>query len=321
MLQRTKRPPCVTTRLGAALIAAIDHHLRRTHATRVSRGRHADPKRELAIPCRPPRWPRETIMDSNFPLQFAAGAIAIALIVSGLRVVRQYERVVVFRLGRYLDTRQPGLRWIVPLIDHGVRIDVRTITGAVEKQETITKDNVPVKVNAVLWYRIVDPERSVVAVKEVHGAVTQLALTMLRNIIGQHTMDDVLKERDKLSGTLKESLDRATDPWGVRVEMVEMKNVEIPESMQRAMAQEAEALREKRARIIKAEAELAAAEQFRRAAEVIAGHPASLELRRMQMITELGAEKNTTTIIVLPSEFVRMAEGIAKMGEASAKAA
>lgn len=256
-------------------------------------------------------------MFSLFPF-FPLVVPLVLLAVSGFRLTRQFERLLVFRLGRYLGTREPGLRWVIPGIDRTTLVDMRTVTGAVEQQETITKDNVPVKVNAVLWYRIVSPERSVIAVRHVQQAVTQVALTLLRNIIGQHTLDDVLKEQEKLAVTLRLRLDEATDPWGVQVERVEMKNVEIPESMQRAMAQEAEALREKRARIIKAEAELAAAQQFREAAEVIAGNPASLELRRMQMITELGAEKNTTTIIVLPSEFVRMADGIAKLGERAA---
>lgn len=256
-----------------------------------------------------------------FPFFLVSLAFTLLFLIRGIRIVRQYERLVVFRLGRYMGLRNPGLHWIIPMVEKATRVDVRTITGAVEQQETITKDNVPIKVNAVLWYRIVDPDKSVIAVESVHWAVKQVALTQLRNIIGQHTLDDVLKEREQLSQALQQHIDHATDPWGVRVEMVEMKNVEIPESMQRVLAQEAEALREKRARIIKAEAELCAAEQLRQAAEVIAGNPMSLELRRMQMITEVGAENNTTTIVVIPAEFVRMAESLTKMPGNHAKAA
>ena len=246
------------------------------------------------------------------------GIIALAAIAFGLlgcRVAQQYERAVVFRLGKYRDTRGPGLFWIIPVIEWQRMIDMRTITSDVGHQETITKDNVPVQVNAVIWYRIVDPERSVMEVEVVQHAVISVAVTMLRNIIGQHSLDDVLKERDRISAELQTSIDRSTEPWGVKVEMVGMRNVEIPESMQRAMAQEAEALREKRARLIKAEAEHEAAQQLRAAAEVIMQNPAGLELRRMQMITEVGAEQNTTTIIMMPSEFVSMARGIAAFAE------
>ena len=174
-----------------------------------------------------------------------------------------------------------------------------------------TLDNVPVKANAVIWYRIVKPDLAIIAVQNVRNAVIQVALTTLRNIIGRHTLDDVLKEQERLGADMRQTIDSATEPWGVKVTRVEMRNVEIPESMQRAMAQEAEALREKRARIIKAEAELEAAVKLREAAGLIMENPAGLELRRMQMITEVGAEQNTTTIIMMPSEFVSMAKGIA----------
>jgi regulator of protease activity HflC (stomatin/prohibitin superfamily) len=163
----------------------------------------------------------------------------------------------------------------------------------------------------VIWYRIVDPERAVIEVKTVGNAVVQVSLTTLRTVLGQHTLDEILKDQDTIAEIMQRSIDSVTKPWGVKVELVQMKSVEIPPSMQRAMAQEAEALREKRARLIKAEAELDAAEQLRQAAEVIMQNPAGLELRRMQMITEVGAEQNTMTIIMMPSEFVAMAKGIA----------
>ncbi len=240
-------------------------------------------------------------------------AILVLLVVfalSGLRIANQYQRAVVFRLGKLQGLRGPGLYWIIPAIEWQRMVDIRTITASVDQQETITKDNVPVKVTAVIWYAITDPVKSVIEVRDVDGAVIQVALTSLRNIIGRHTLDDVLKEQERLGTDMRLVIDSATEPWGVKVTRVEMRNVEIPESMQRAMAQEAEALREKRARIIKAEAELEASLKLKEAAGVIMENPAGLELRRMQMITEVGAEQNTTTIIMMPSEFVSMAGAI-----------
>lgn len=238
--------------------------------------------------------------------------LAILALVASLRIAAQYERAVVFRLGRYNRTSGPGLYFLVPFIEWQTTIDLRTKTTAVEAQETITRDNVPIKINAVIWQRAVDPRRAVIEVANVDNAVIQVALTTLRSVIGQHTLDDVLKEQDTIAHEIETNTDRATEPWGVKVERVQMKNVEIPESMQRAMAQEAEALREKRARQIKAEAELDAATLLRQAAETIMQSPAGLELRRMQMITEVGAEQNTMTIVMMPSEFVSMARGLSQ---------
>jgi regulator of protease activity HflC (stomatin/prohibitin superfamily) len=239
--------------------------------------------------------------------------IALFIALAGVRVANQYERGVVFRLGRLQGIRGPGLYWLIPVFEWQKLVDLRTITASVQQQETITKDNVPVKITAVVWYSTIDPIRAVVDVRDVDGAVIQVALTSLRNIIGRHSLDDVLKEQEQLAVTMRQAIDSATEPWGVKVSRVEMRNVEIPDSMQRAMAQEAEALREKRARIIKAEAELEAAAKLKMAAGLIMENPAGLELRRMQMITEVGAEQNTTTIIMMPSEFVSMARGIADM--------
>jgi len=226
---------------------------------------------------------------ADFFVVFVAVLVVIGL--GGLRIANQYAPGVVFRLGRYQDTRGPGLYWIIPLIEWTRTIDMRISTAAVEEQETITKDNVPIKINAVVWYRIFDPKKAILEVRSVDNAVIQVALTTLRTGIGQYTLDDVLKEQDAVSTTMGEKIDAVTEPWGVKVERVEMKNVEIPESMQRAIAQEAEALREKRARLIKAQAELEAAEQLRRASEIIMQNPAGLELRRMQMLTKLGASR------------------------------
>ena len=245
------------------------------------------------------------------PLLVVVAAVVLALLIKSLQVANQYERSVVFRLGRFNRTAGPGLYFVWPFIEWLTKLDLRTITADVEQQEGITRDNVPIKVDAVIWYRIVDPEHAVMEVKNVSNAVEQVSLTTLRTVLGQHTLDDILKAQDTLAEVMQKSIDSVTEPWGVKVELVQMKNVEIPPSMQRAMAQEAEALREKRARLIKAEAELDAAEQLRRAAEVIMQNPAGLELRRMQMITEVGAEQNTMTIVMMPSEFVAMARGIA----------
>jgi regulator of protease activity HflC (stomatin/prohibitin superfamily) len=245
------------------------------------------------------------------PLLVVIAVGVLALLIQSLRVANQYERSVVFRLGRFNRTAGPGLYFVWPFIEWLTKLDLRTITADVEQQEGITRDNVPIKVDAVIWYRIVDPEHAVMEVKNVSNAVEQVSLTTLRTVLGQHTLDDILKAQDTLAEVMQRSIDRVTEPWGVKVELVQMKNVEIPPTMQRAMAQEAEALREKRARLIKAEAELDAAEQLRQAAEVIMQNPAGLELRRMQMITEVGAEQNTMTIVMMPSEFVAMARGIA----------
>jgi regulator of protease activity HflC (stomatin/prohibitin superfamily) len=241
------------------------------------------------------------------------GAIILVLLVSSLRIANEYQRAVILRLGRLVGTRGPGLYVLIPFIERQTTIDLRVVTADVEEQEAITKDNVPVKVDAVVWYRVVDSAKSMIEVQDVHEAVTQVALTLLRNLLGRHSLDDLLKEKDKLSEELRQNIDRATEPWGIKVQMVEMKDVVIPQSMQRAMAQEAEALREKRARIIKAEAELEAAGQLKEAASLIMQSPAGLELRRMQMITEVGAEQNTTTIVMMPSEFVSMARALSEV--------
>ena len=231
---------------------------------------------------------------------------------SGLRIAQEYQRAVVFRLGRFSSIKGPGLYWIIPLIDRQRMIDIRITTVAVEQQETITKDSVTIKVNAVLWYRVVDASKAVIAVMDYRSAVYQVALTSLRNIIGQHLLDEILKERDRINKTLQEIVDVVTEPWGIQVQMVEMKDVEIPERMQRAMAREAEAIREKRARIIKAEAEQEAAVKLSLGAKQMAENPTALELRRMQMISEVGSENNSTTVIMMPSDFVNLARSVSR---------
>jgi regulator of protease activity HflC (stomatin/prohibitin superfamily) len=242
--------------------------------------------------------------------------VLFVIFVSGLRVAREYERAVVFRLGRYTGLRGPGLFWLIPLgLENETRIDLRIVTNPIEQQETITRDSVTVKVNAVLWFRVEDPEKAVLKVENFRLAVQQVALTSLRNVIGQHDLDEVLKARDKINALLKKNVVENTTPWGVSVELLEMKDVEIPQDMQRVMAMEAEAMREKRARIIKAEAELEASQKLADAAQLMVGNPAALELRRMQMVSEVGAENNSTTVIMIPAEFVHIAGSLSKFLE------
>lgn len=237
--------------------------------------------------------------------------VPIALyLLSGIKVAQEYQRAVVFFLGCYSEIKGPGLYWIPTGFKRQRMVDIRIETVDVERQETITKDSVTIKVNAVLWYKIIDPAKAVISVANYEEAVYQVALTSLRNIIGQHQLDEVLKDRTSINQTLQQIVDQTTSPWGIKVEMVEMKDVEIPTSMQRAMAREAEAQREKRARIIKAQAELDSSEKLAKAAQFIQANPAVLELRRMQMITEVGAENNTTTIITLPSDLITMSSSL-----------
>jgi len=237
--------------------------------------------------------------------------VAGAILLSGLRIAQEFERGVVFRLGRYVGLRGPGLFWIVPLgIERVVTVDIRTRTVSAEQQETITRDSVTVKLNAVLWYRVVEASKSVIAVKDANGAVYQLALTGLRNIIGKHDLDEVLQERDKINELLRQGIASSTSAWGLEVERFEMKDVELPQAMQQVMAMQAEAIREKRARIIKAEAELEASQKLSLAALQMAENPAALELRRFQMISEVGAENNSTTVLMIPSDFVTLARSL-----------
>lgn len=239
------------------------------------------------------------------------GGILLLILLSGIRIAWEYERGLLFRLGRFKGIRGPGLFWIIPLaIDRAVIVDMRTRTISAEQQETITRDSVTIRVNAVLWYRITDAARSVIAVANASDAIYQRALTSLRNIIGQHDLDEVLQERDKINALLKDGILASTSQWGIEVEGFEMKDVELPVAMQQVMAMQAEAIREKRARIIKAQAELEASEKLAAAAAQMAGNPAALELRRMQMISEVGAENNSTTVLMIPSDFVALSKSL-----------
>jgi regulator of protease activity HflC (stomatin/prohibitin superfamily) len=233
------------------------------------------------------------------------------IVLSGVRIAQEYQRGVVFRLGRYRGLRGPGLYWILPLgVERSVTIDIRTRTVSAEQQETITRDSVTIKVNAVLWYRIEDAAKAVISVADAPAAVYQLALTGLRNIIGQHDLDEVLQERDKSNTLLKQGIVDSATRWGLEVERFEMKDVELPGAMQQVMAMQAEAIREKRARIIKAEAELEASVKLSAAAAQIAANPVALELRRMQMVSEVGAENNSTTVLMIPADFVSLSNSL-----------
>ena len=234
--------------------------------------------------------------------------VLILILLSGVRVAQEYQRAIVFRLGRFQSIKGPGLYWIIPVFETQQRVDIRTKTVTLEQQETITKDSVTIKVNAVLWFKITNPEDAIIKVADYNKAVYQFSVTALRNIIGQHTLDEVLREREEINGTLQKIVDATTEPWGIKIEMVEMKDVEIPEGMQRAMAREAEAIREKRARIVKAEAELEASIKLTQGAKEMEGSPIALELRRMQMLSEIGIDNNTTTVILMPSEFTNAAK-------------
>ena len=236
----------------------------------------------------------------------------IILSLSGIKLDREYQRGVIFRLGRTKGVMGLWMYWILPFIDQKAQVDIRTKTVNIEPQETVTADSVTIRVNAVLFYQILDPSKAINKVENYQVAVYQAALTTLRKVVGQNILDDVLQNRDKINVKVQEIVDEITEPWGIVIERVEMKDVEIPTSMQRAMAKEAEAIREKRARIIKADAEQEASIKLAEASKLISQNPAALELRRLQMLTEVGAENNTTTVVMLPSEFLNMARKLSE---------
>ncbi|NEP10023.1 MAG: slipin family protein [Symploca sp. SIO1A3] len=243
----------------------------------------------------------ETILGTVF-------AIALLLGTTGVKIDREYERGVIFRLGRLRGVKGPGMYWIIPLIDQKAQVDIRTKTVDIAPQEAVTADSVTIKVNAVLYYRILEPSRAINKVENYQMAVYQAAMTTLRNVVGQNILDDVLQNRDKINLKVQEIVDEITESWGVVIERVEIKDVEIPTSMQRAMAKEAEAVREKRARLIKASAEQEASIKLSEASQKIVENPAALELRRLQMLTEIGSENNTTTLIMMPSDVITLAK-------------
>src|SRR4051794_7585620 len=232
--------------------------------------------------------------------------LLLFFLTSAVKVAREYERGVIFRLGRLLDPpKGPGLFILIPIVDRMVKVDLRTITLNIPPQEVITKDNVPARVNAVAYFRIVDPQASVVAVENFMAATSQIAQTTLRSVLGQHLLDELLSEREKINAILQEIIDEATAPWGIKVSIVEVKDVEIPQGMQRAMAPQAEAERERRAKVINAEGEFQASERLKDAATVIEAHPIALQLRYLQTLLELGGSASTTIAFPIPIEMLR----------------
>jgi len=232
--------------------------------------------------------------------------LLVLFFVSAIKVAREYERGVIFRLGRLLpQPKGPGLFILIPIVDRMVRVDLRTITLNIPPQEVITKDNVPVRVNAVAYFRIVDPQASIVQVENFMAATSQIAQTTLRSVLGQHLLDELLSERDKINTILQGIIDEQTAPWGIKVSVVEVKDVEIPQGMQRAMARQAEAERERRAKVIAAEGEFQASERLKDAALVIEGHPVALALRYLQTLIELGTSPSTTIVFPAPIELLK----------------
>ena len=232
---------------------------------------------------------------------FATVVLVVAVFVlSGIKILKEFERGVIFRLGRLVDHRGPGLIYVLPVIERMQRVDLRTITMDVPAQDVITKDNVSVKVNAVLYFRVVDPNRAVVEVVDFLFATSQLAQTTLRSVCGQAELDELLSEREHLNARLQEILDQQTDPWGIKVVTVEIKHIDLPQDMQRAMARQAEAERERRAKVINAEGEFQAAQKLSDASAIIAQHPMALQLRFLQTLTEMASENNSTTLFPVP---------------------
>lgn len=232
-------------------------------------------------------------------------AIALGFLFAGVRVLQEYERGVVFRLGRFAGVRDAGFRWIVPGIDRMVKISLREIVMDVPAQEVITRDNVSVKVNAVLYFRVLHPERAVIQVENYLYGTSQLSQTTLRSVCGQAELDELLAEREAINRRLQEIIDTQTEPWGVKVRAVELKQIDLPEEMKRAMAKQAEAEREKRAKLIHAEGEFQAAQRLQDASHILSQEPAALQLRYLQTLTEIATERNSTILFPLPMDLLR----------------
>ena len=243
-------------------------------------------------------------MDSLLPFLAPALLVALGIFGSAVRVLREYERAVVFRLGRLMSVRGPGLVLLIPLVDRMVKVSLRTVTMDVPPQDVITRDNVSVKVNAVIYFRVVDAARAIVEVENYLYATSQIAQTTLRATAGQSDLDGILAEREKLNRELQQIIDQQTEPWGVKVSVVEIKNVDLPQEMQRAIARQAEAERERRAKVINAEGEFQAAARLAEAAAIIQAQPAALQLRYLQTLAEGATENNSVTIFPVPSDMI-----------------
>jgi regulator of protease activity HflC (stomatin/prohibitin superfamily) len=239
--------------------------------------------------------------------------ILLIILISAIKILREYERGVIFRFGRLRGSKGPGIFLIIPFVDKMIKVDLRTVTMDVPPQDVITKDNVPVKVNAVVYFRVMDPAKSVVKIERYMVATSQIAQTTLRSILGQAELDDLLSRRDKINQELQKIIDEQTDPWGVKVSTVEVKDVELPQSIQRAFARQAEAERERRAKIINAEGEFQASERLSEAARVLSKYPISVQLRFLQTLKEIATEQNSTIIFPVPVDLIE--SFISKLGK------
>ena len=254
------------------------------------------------------------------PIFFSVAVIIFLLLVSAVRVLREYERGVIFRLGRLVGAKGPGLFLLIPIVDRMVKVSLRIIAMDVPPQDIITRDNVSVKVNAVVYFRVMDPTKAIVEVERFLYATSQLAQTTLRSVLGQAELDELLAERDKINKELQTILDEHTDPWGIKVSAVEVKHVDLPEEMKRAIARQAEAERERRAKIIHAEGEFQASEKLAQAANVIGQEPMAMQLRFLQTLTEVATENNSTTLFPVPIDLFRpFYESFSKKSEKEAK--
>jgi len=240
------------------------------------------------------------------PIIVTIVTIAIIIIASAIRVLREYERGVIFRLGRLVGAKGPGLIILIPIIDRMVKVSLRTVVMDVPPQDVITRDNVSLQVNAVIYFRVVDPENAIIQVENFVFATSQLSQTTLRSIVGQIELDELLAQRDKINQELQQIIDKHSDPWGIKISLVEVKHIDLPIEMKRAMARQAEAERERRAKVINAEGEYQAATKLQQAAEIISKHPEALQLRFLQTLVEVSAENNSTTIFPVPIDLFKV---------------
>lgn len=250
------------------------------------------------------------------PFIASIAIVVILILASAIRILREYERGVIFRLGRLIGAKGPGLIILIPFIDRMVKTSLRTVVMDVPPQDVITKDNVSVQVNAVIYFRVINPEKAIVEVENFTFATSQLSQTTLRSIVGQVELDELLSEREKINLELQSIIDKSSDPWGIKVSLVEVKHIDLPMEMKRAMAKQAEAERERRAKIINAEGEFQAAERLSQAASIISKYPVAIQLRYLQTLSEVATENNSTTIFPVPIDlFKPFLEGMAKKGE------
>ncbi len=240
----------------------------------------------------------------------------VVLLLAAVKVVKEYERMVIFRLGRLVGAKGPGLFFIIPIVDRFVKVDLRTVTLDVPSQEAITRDNITVRVNAVVYFRVVDPNAAIVNVEDYRRATWNIGQTTLRNVLGQSELDELLQHRDTINARLQQIIDETTEPWGIKVSIVEIRDVELPQGMQRAMARQAEAERERRAKIIAADGEFQASRQLQAAAHVLAVEPAAIQLRYLQTLVEISSEKNSTVVFPLPIELLGVLGKWSKMLDA-----